>query len=91
LSNGRGYISGWDYCRAKHRILNTSGWSLLSRDDIPFLPKEAKEFSPDIPALKGKVVLPTYKLALEEINRWLVSIPLEQRAFDVQQYEIRKR
>jgi len=66
-------------------------WVVATKDDIPFLPKEAKEFSPDIPALKGKVVLPTYQSALEEINRWLVSIPLNQRAVDMEQYEIRKR
>ena len=66
-------------------------WVVVTKDDIPFLPKEAKEFSPDIPALKGKVVLPTYQSALEEINRWLVSIPLNQRAVDMQQYEIRKK
>ena len=66
-------------------------WAVATKDDIPFLPKEAQEFSPNIPALKGKVVLPTYKSALEGINRWLVSIPLAQRAVNMEQYEIRKK
>jgi hypothetical protein len=66
-------------------------WVVATKDDIPFLPREMKEFSLDIAILSGKVMLPTYQSALEEINLWLVSIPLDQRAFDVQQYEIRRK
>lgn len=64
---------------------------IATKDDIPFLPREPKEFRPDIKILSGKVVLPSYQSALEEVNRWLVSIPLSQRAFDMQQYHIRKK
>ncbi|MBC8233815.1 DUF4384 domain-containing protein [bacterium] len=64
---------------------------VATKDDIPFLPKDTEAFTPEIAILKGKVVLPTYKSALEEINRWLVSIPLDGRTFDMQQYEIRKK
>jgi len=65
-------------------------WVVATKEDIPFL-KEAKEFALNISALKGKMVLPTFKSALEDINRWLVSIPLAQRAVNMEQYEIRKR
>ncbi len=42
----------------------------------------------------GKVrseIFPTYQSALEEICRWLMSIPLEKRTFDIQEYKIRKK
>ena len=66
-------------------------WVVATKDDIPFLPGEAKEFHPNIAILSGKVVLPTYQSALEDINRWLVSIQLSRRAVDMAQYEIRKK
>ena len=66
-------------------------WVVATKADIPFLPEEKVEFRPDISILSGKVVLSTYQSALEEINRWLVSIPLDERTFDMEQYEIRKK
>ncbi len=66
-------------------------WVVATKDDIPFLPRETKEFSIDLPILSGKVVLPTYQSALEEISRWLVSIPLDKRYIAMEQYHIRKK
>jgi len=66
-------------------------WVVATKDDIPFLPRETKEFSPDIAILSGKVVLQTYQSALEEINRWLVSIPRDKREIAMEQYHIRKK
>ncbi len=62
-----------------------------TKDNTPFFPRELKAFTPDSAMFSGKVVLPTYQTALEELNRWLVSIPLDERTFDVQQYEIKKK
>ncbi|MBI1930878.1 DUF4384 domain-containing protein, partial [Candidatus Poribacteria bacterium] len=64
---------------------------VATKDNTPFFPRELKAFTPDSAVFSGKVVLPTYQTALEELNRWLVSIPLDERTFDVQQYEIKKK
>ncbi len=61
---------------------------IATKDKTLFLPRETEKFHLDI---SGQVVLPTYQVAFEEIGRWLVSIPLDIRAFDIQSYEIRKR
>ena len=66
---------------------------IATKDDIPFFPGQVKDSHPDI-AITGEKsvlgILPTYQAALEEINGWLVGIPLERRTFDIQQYKIRK-
>lgn len=67
---------------------------IATRDDIPFLSGGTQEFYPNI-ALTGEEavlgILPTYKAALDEINAWLAGIPLARRAFDIQQYTIKKK
>jgi len=76
------------------RLENTESVIVIAtRDNIPFFPGEVKGSRPDMMVTGGKAaleILPTYQSALEEINRWLVGIPLKRRAFDIQQYKIRK-
>jgi len=64
---------------------------IATKDYVPFLSGKAEESGLDM-AVTGRkevlAVLPTYQSALEEINCWLVSIPLEKRAFDIQEYKI---
>lgn len=76
------------------RLENTESVIVIAtKDNVPFFPGEVKGSHPDMMITGGKSaleILPTYQAALEEINRWLVGIPLERRAFDIQQYKIRK-
>lgn len=65
---------------------------IATKDRIPFRCGEAANSS--VALLGGKErleILPTYQSALEEIGRWLVSIPLGRRTFDIQEYKIRKK
>ncbi|MFC1715701.1 caspase family protein, partial [Candidatus Poribacteria bacterium] len=66
---------------------------IATKDNISFFPGQVKDSHPDIAVTGEKSVLgilPTYQTALEEINGWLVGIPLERRTFDLQQYRIRR-
>jgi len=67
---------------------------IATKDYVPFLSGKAKESCQDS-AVTGRkevlAVLPTYQSALEEINRWLVGIPLEKRSFDIKEYRIIKK
>jgi hypothetical protein len=66
---------------------------IATKDDIPFFPGQVRDSYPDVAITGEKAVLgilPTYQAALEEINGWLVGIPLERRTFDIQKYKIRK-
>ncbi len=67
---------------------------IATKDYVPFLSGKAEESGLDM-AVTGRkevlAVLPTYQSALEEINCWLVGIPLEKRAFDMQEYKIIKK
>ena len=67
---------------------------IATKDDIPFLPGKVKGTQRDVAATGEKAVveiLPTYQAALAEINGWLVGIPLEKRALDIQQYTIERQ
>ena len=63
---------------------------IATKYNIPFLPEVAKEFHPGVAVPDGKEVLPTYQTTLEEINGWLMGIPMDKRVFDVKQYKIEK-
>ena len=64
---------------------------IATRTDIPFLPVHAEELPRNMGVFAGKTLLPTYRTAIEELAKWLVSIPLDQRTSNLQPYEIRKR
>ena len=63
---------------------------LAIREDIPFIPEDATDI-PNAEVLGGTFVLPTYAVAVEEINRWLVGIPRNKRTFDTQPFTIIQR
>ena len=67
---------------------------VATRDDIPFISGSSEELLPDISIAGDRPVLaifPTYQDALDKISGWLAGIPLEKRAFDIQQHRIIKR
>ena len=67
---------------------------IATKEYFPFLAGKVESSCQDM-AVTGRkevlAVLPTYQSALEEINRWLVGIPLEKRSFDIKEYRIIKK
>ena len=64
---------------------------IATKDNVPLLIEDVERLNSGriLPGGKERLcIMPDYQSALEEITRWLVSIPLERRTFDIQEYKI---
>ena len=55
---------------------------IAAKENIPLMPGRLEKTSSALEAL------PDYESMLEVINSWLVNIPLDERAFNIQQYQL---
>jgi hypothetical protein len=60
---------------------------VATKSPMPFLASEKTKET----KMGDYVVLPTYQTALTDLNRWLVSIPLEERIEDIVEYSVYKK